>query len=216
MSISQQLPLRLLAVGLFLCSLAPLHANMIRNWSFEEEAPSSSRNALYWSMDEPDAHGDAYGNASREDWRSFDGMHIMTVRGTWAEAGDYGGIWQEASAESGETYRASAWFWADPDWEPALQEMKLEFFSENHTELLKTETVRLRGIESDWERREIQAQAPDETAWVRLVIHVEGVGETGALQIDSVYMNTDADFDEPASEPVDVIIDVLQEDDEDE
>jgi len=185
------------------------YANMLRNPSFEEPAPSSPRHALHWKMHEPDTHGDAYGSASREDWRSHDGMNIMTVRGTWANAGTHGGCWQETEAEAGETYRASAWFWADPDWDPEVQELKLEFFSANHADLLKTESVPLRKIPTAWERREITAKAPDQTVWIRLVINVEGVGDSGALQFDSIYMSPRDAFDEPTPKPVDVIIDIL-------
>ncbi len=187
------------------------HANMIRNPSFEEPAPTSSRHALHWRMHEPDTHGDAYGSASREDWRSHDGMNIMTVRGTWANAGDHGGVWQEAAAEPGKTYRASAWFWADPDWDPEVQELKMEFFDADYSELLKTKSVALRKIPPEWERREISAKAPDRTAWVRLVINVEGTGDNGALQIDSIYMSPRDTFEEPTPEPVDVIIDLLDD-----
>lgn len=192
-----------------------VQANMIRNPSFEEPTPTSSRNALYWAMHAPDVHGDAYGSASREDWRSHDGMNIMTIRGTWANAGDHGGCWQETAAQSGETYRASAWFWADPDWNPRVQELKIEFYSEGHAELLKTESLALRKISSNWERREVTAKAPDRAAWVRLVINVEGAGDNGALQIDSIYMTPQASFAEPTPDPVDVIIDILDEQDQD-
>lgn len=142
-------------------------------------------------------------------------MHIMTIRGTWAHAGDYGGIWQEAAAVSGETYRASAWFWADPDWDPKMQEMKLEFFNADYSEMLKSESDALHEIPTEWERHEITAAAPDGAAWVRLVIHAEEVGYYGALQFDSVYMAPHDRFDEPTPEPVDVIIEILDESAED-
>lgn len=190
-------------------------ANMLRNASFEEPAPSTSRAALHWSMHEPDTHGDRYGSASREDWRSRDGMNIMTVRGTWAHAGEYGGVWQEAEAEAGEIYRASAWFWADPDWDPRVQEMKLEFFSANHSELLKTKSEPLGEISTEWTRREITATAPEESAWIRVVISVEDAGDTGALQFDTIYLAPKDAFNEPEPKPVDVIIDVLDEPDQD-
>ncbi len=209
---------RVVCVAL-LCALYafPLfgHANMLRNPSFEEPAPSSPRAAFHWNMHEPDTHGDSYGSASREDWRSRDGMNIMTVRGTWANAGDHGGIWQEAEAEAGETYRASAWFWADPDWDPRVQEMKLEFFSANHSEVLKTKSEPLGDILTEWTRREITATAPHGAAWIRLVINVEDAGDTGALQFDTIHMAPQHTFKEPDPKPVDVIIDVLDEPDHD-
>ena len=190
------------------------NANMIRNPSFEEPAPSSSRSALHWRMNEPDTHGDAWGSASREDWRSHDGMNIMTVRGTWAQAGNYGGVWQETEAEPGATYKASAWFWADPDWNPDKQEMKLEFFTFDHSEMLKTKSAPLRETPPEWVRHEVSAEAPENAAWIRLVISVEGAGDTGALQFDSVYMDPADQFEEPDWDPVDVIIDVLDDGDE--
>lgn len=186
-------------------------ANLLRNPSFEEAAPSSPRKALHWSAGEPDAHGNTWGSASREDWRSYDGLYILTVRGTWADAGDRGGIWQEVEATPGETYRAAAWFWADPDWNPRLQEMKLEFYDAEHSRLLDFQSVTLGPVPPEWSRREVRAQAPADAAWVRFVINVEGANDHGALQFDHLYLNTVSDFDEPAPKPLDVIIDILDE-----
>ena len=185
--------------------------NMLQNPSFETEVVGSPRDALHWKFGEPDFQGDIYGSASREDWRSHDGMFIMTVRGKWANKGEYGGAWQTAKAEPGETYRAAAWFWADSEWHPSLQQLKLEFYNENFSELLLTESTPLGDLEARWQRREVTATAPDNTHWVRLVINVQGVSDAGALQFDSVYLSPLDRFNEPEPEPVDVLIDILED-----
>jgi hypothetical protein len=196
------------------CSLLSTYAfagNMLQNPSFEAEVPGSPRDALHWKFGEPDFQGDIFGSAAREDWRSHDGMFIMTVRGKWADKGEYGGAWQTAKAEPGETYRAAAWFWADSEWHPSLQELKLEFYTENYGELLLTESTPLGELEARWQRREVTATAPEDTHWVRLVINVQGVSDAGALQFDSVYLSPLDRFNEPEPDPLDVIIDILED-----
>lgn len=183
--------------------------NLLRNPSFEKQAATGFNHASFWMMNHPTSHGGMYGSASREDWRSYDGLYIMTVRGQWAEAGDYGGCWQEAVAEAGIEYRASGWFWSDPEWEAESQEMKLEFWAANHARLLGSSSISLADVSSAWEKREIQAEAPDGTAYVRLVIHAEGVGYYGALQWDHMVLAAADEYEEPIAIPVDLIIDIL-------
>lgn len=189
---------------------AQADANLIRNPSFEEQG-SAHGHALYWEMNQPDAHGDTWGSASREDWRSRDGMYILTLRGAWAAAGETGGCWQEAAAEPEQTYHVSAWYWADEDWSPKKQEMKIEFWNADHRRLLDSKSISLGEIGSEWTQRRIVATAPQETAWVRVVILAEQVGDTGALQIDSLFMSTSPDDSEPAPQPVRALIEILDE-----
>ncbi len=185
--------------------------NLLRNPSFEERIPDSERRAQYWTMHHPDAYGDTFGSASREDWRSFDGLFIMAIRGLWANAGHYGGVWQESAAEPGETYKASARFWADPDWEAATQEIKLEFWTADYNELLATKSTVLRRVGPDWRQYTVQAKAPEGAERVRLVIFAEGAGEYGALQFDHTYLSTLDEYQEPEAHPVSMIIDILEE-----
>ncbi len=186
-------------------------SNLLRNPSFEEGVPNRASLAESWTMQHPDTHGDTYGSASREDWRSYDGLYIMAIRGLWANAGDYGGCWQEADAEPGRRYRASGWFWADPEWRTELQEMKLEFWSADYEELLTTKSTSIRRIGPDWRRYEVEARAPDNADKVRLVIHAEGVGYYGALQFDHLVMADVEYYAEPEARPLDLIIDIVDE-----
>lgn len=191
------------------CAQTVLGTNLLRNPSFEKQAPSGFNHASFWAMNQPTSRGDMYGSASREDWRSYDGLYIMTVRGQWAEAGEYGGCWQEVEATPGVEYRASGWFWSDPEWEADFQEMKLEFWGADYSRLLHSESVSLEDITSEWAKYEIISAAPAEAAYVRLVIHVEGVGYYGALQFDHMVLAQADEYHEPVAIPVDLIIDIL-------
>lgn len=161
--------------------------NLLKNPGFEESA-SHDYDALHWRMHEPDDHGDAWGTAIRTDWRAREGRYIGVVRGGWAGVGEYGGFWQEVAAEAGVTYRASAWFWADGAWRAETQEMKLEFWNADRTAVVGSETVALNDIGEIWVQKEIEAAAPEGTAWVRMVINASGTGNDGALQIDEVSL----------------------------
>ena len=183
--------------------------NLLRNPSFEKQAPSGFNHASFWAMQQPTSRGDMYGSASREDWRSYDGLYIMTVRGQWADAGDYGGCWQEVEAESGTEYHASGWFWSDPEWEADIQEIKLEFWTSDYGRLLHREVVSLADVSPEWTRYDVLAMAPEGAAFVRLVVHAEGVGYYGALQFDHMVLAKADEYEDPVAIPVDLIIDIL-------
>ena len=55
---------------------------LLLNGGFEDQA-ASAQSALHWKAGHPGEHGDTWGSASREAWRSHGGSHIMAVRGAW-------------------------------------------------------------------------------------------------------------------------------------
>lgn len=163
--------------------------NLLRNASFEDEADSKILNeAKYWKMGSPDEHGDYWGSASRERWRGKDGDFVGAVRGIWANQGHYGGMWQEVEAIAGHTYQFSGWFFCDAEWVARTQEVKLEFWSEDHQTLLSTETATIPECDMDWELVTLQATAPESAAWIRVVINVNNTGAMGALQFDKLLL----------------------------
>jgi len=171
---------------LFATSVAS--ANMLNNSSFEQ-AGETWETARHWRMDDPDDHGDAWGAAIRSNWRAIDGYHAGAIRGGWAGVGDYGGFWQEVHIEPGMNYKAMAWFWADAAWRSDVQEMKLEFWNEDRTEMVGDYLLRLESIGESWTPREITLSAPPNAAWGRVVINVSGIGHHGSLQVDKIELH---------------------------
>lgn len=179
---------------LFLFALLPAfalaaHANLLKNGSFEEMG-SSDEIALNWKMHEPDEHGDAWGSATRRDWRAHDGSWMGAVQGQWANLGDNGGFWQEAPGEAGTTYIASGWFWADGSWTAGTQELKIEFYNEDRVTQLGVQTVSLNDVGEVWTQKSVEAVAPEGAKWVRVVVNVSGAGSDGALQVDELVLDT--------------------------
>lgn len=162
-------------------------ANLLNNPSFEEQGERSEA-ARHWRMDDPDDHGDAWGTAIRTDWRAFDGYHAGAIRGAWAGMGEYGGFWQEVAVEPGVIYKASAWFWIDHNWRAGVQELKIEFWNSDRTEMLAEQTVPLEGIGESWTRKEVVLTAPPYAAWGRVVINAHDVGNSGSLQVDQIAL----------------------------
>ncbi|MBU1910036.1 MAG: chitobiase/beta-hexosaminidase C-terminal domain-containing protein, partial [Verrucomicrobia bacterium] len=164
--------------------------NLLRNPGFELQG-SSTNNALYWTTGEPDEHGETWGSALRVSWRSHSETWQGTVRGSWAGAGSEGGMWQEAPAVPGRDYRFSAWLWADSDWAPSVQGLKLEFFSgaAKGETMLAAYTNTFSGIGPTWTNRGLQATAPANATWVRVVVWASGVSGTGALQFDDLQLD---------------------------
>ena len=164
--------------------------NLLKNGNYETEGGFGVNSARHWRYNDPDAHGDFWGSASRENWRSHGnepGGHIGALRGTWAGAGDFGGWWQDVPTRSGLTNIFSAWFWADNNWSSAAQEMKLEFYNADNYQLAVV-TNSIGAIGENWEQRSMQAVSPIDAVWVRVVIGISGAGGSGALQVDDVSM----------------------------
>jgi hypothetical protein len=176
-----------LSLSLFLSQSVIAGTNLLKNAGFES-AGTSKDAALYWKMNDPDDHGDAWGTAIRIDWRAREGRNIGAVRGSWAGLGDYGGFWQEVEATPGTTYKFTAWFWADGAWRAETQEMKIEFWNSERTDVVGSHVIALHDIGEIWVQKEIELLAPESTAWVRIVINVTGAGDQGALQVDEVSL----------------------------
>ncbi|HMO52516.1 MAG TPA: hypothetical protein PKE26_14790 [Kiritimatiellia bacterium] len=166
-----------------------VNANLLNNPGFEE-AGEHDEAARYWRMNDPNDHGDAWGSAIRIDWRATEGRFIGAVRGTWADAGDYGGFWQEAEIEAGTTYKAAAWFWADAGWRAETQELKIEFWNTDRSEMIAAETIGLDDVGEIWVQKEVSGRAPEGAGWARVVINVAGSGDSGALQVDQVTLES--------------------------
>lgn len=163
--------------------------NLLRNSSFEDVAPGgNTTEALYWKMGKPDSHGDVWGSASRENWRAVDGEHIATIRGLWADCGTYGGWWQELEAAPGSTYRFSGWFYSDPEWVAGVQEVKIEFWDKDYKSVIHARIKPIEGCDMDWAGISLEATAPADAAWVRVVVNVVNTGASGALQMDSLEL----------------------------
>lgn len=163
-------------------------ANLLSNGSFEAESSFAYGFAQNWKMNDPDDHGDAWGSAGRENWRAKDGEFIMAIRGLWVDQGDNGGVWQEVEGRPSQTYRLTAWFWADSAWNPQMQEMKLEFWNWDRSEMLSSAVKKIDEVGEDWKDISLTATAPEGTEWVRVVFSVSGASSEGSLQIDDVSL----------------------------
>jgi hypothetical protein len=180
-----------LGIAFLVCAAAgAAWAGLLQNTSFETAGSGGDQTAKNWKLDDPNEHGDAYGSATRENWRAHEGTWIGVIRGTWADAGDMGGFWQEAEATAGTTYRATAQLWSDPDWSAQVQEMKIEFWNSDRSEQISAVTNAILGTGESWNEATVEGIAPEGAGWARAVIHAGGVGEAGALQIDEFDLDT--------------------------
>lgn len=185
--------LLLSALLLLLPAAAPARAdppNLLLNPSFEYETADDFHSCVFWTMNRPGEHGDTYGSARRENWRAHDGYYVLAIRGTWAGAGDSGGLWQEGPTAPGTPYRFSARAWADAAWSAHTRELKIEFWNADHSQRLVRHALPLDHPGETWQEFSIEATAPEDATWVRAVIHVSGAGPEGALLIDSLCLQS--------------------------
>lgn len=152
-------------------------SNLLRNAGFET-AGSEAWEAYYWESGNPDDNGARWGSASRENWRTVSGSWIGVIRGTWAGQGNHGGFWQQVQATPGQRYRFTGFFFADGGgnkWTAVEQAVKVEFF-DAALDMLTYTTLPLEHIGPNWVRKGFEATAPEDTAWVRVVIYATGAG----------------------------------------
>ncbi|HIE10203.1 MAG TPA: hypothetical protein EYP62_01150 [Kiritimatiellae bacterium] len=167
-------------------------SNLLRNPGFERQGTSSAE-AWYWQWGAPDPHGGKWGHTDRRNWRAHSGSWEATIEAQWSGSDpDYGGWWQEVPAVSGQMFEASGWFWADDSppygpWTAAVAELKIEFYDTGLTQLL-TVATNLLDVGSTWIYKSVQATAPDDTAWARIVVFADHMGSKGALQIDDLAL----------------------------
>jgi hypothetical protein len=181
--------LGVMALAFSCAGLLMASANMLQNASFETASTTGENAAQNWKMGDPDEHGDAWGSATRENWRAHEGVWMGAIRGTWSAAGDFGGWWQEIAATPGSTYHASAQLWADGSWKADVQEMKIEFWNGDRSTMLSAVTNALTDIGEVWVEKTLDGTAPEGAAWARVVINASGIGAEGALQIDEVDLD---------------------------
>ncbi len=163
-----------------------VQAGLLGNAGFETAGTDGTK-AQNWEWDNPDHNGSTWGTASRESWRFHSGAFEAAICGSW-KGDTEGGWWQQAAAEPGVTYTASAWFWADDGWTAGEQVFKLEFYDVNFGSPLLVVTNVLSGLSPNWAEEHVQASAPENAAFVRVVVFAADVGASGALQFDDLSL----------------------------
>jgi hypothetical protein len=152
---------------------------------------------MFWNLGDPDLHGGASGTALRVNWRATNGAWSAAIRGTWANAGTRGDLWQEVPIGGTNRYRFSGWFWADDGnpngpWAAGQQYIALDFLSrdESGDTLLLSVTQHLGVIGQIWQQRSLENEAPAGANWARVRITATDVSSEGALQIDDLNLHT--------------------------
>lgn len=189
--------------------------NLLNNSGFETQGSDSER-AYYWEWGNPNQNGSYWGSAIRINWRSMSGSWIGAICGTWLERGTEGGWWQQVPATPGQRYRFNAWVYADGvtseygQWTADIQVIKIEFFSAADAKLAEHEH-RFTDVGPNWVRKSIEAVAPANSAWVRVVMAAWGAGGNGALQFDDLELlavdePSDAIYPGPSSRRTGIVI----------
>ena len=176
------------AIMMRMMKTTTLFSNLLDNSGFELPTSYDGR-ALYWDWTYPDEDGKIWGNASREKWQSYDGDWEATVQTVWGGTGEnFGGWWQQADAQAGNTYRFAGWFWADQTWTAAVQEISLEFYDEGSL-LLDAVTNAFHDVGESWVEKEVTGIAPRRKCDGKSgVVNVSGAGSLGALQMDELIL----------------------------
>ncbi|MBU1693911.1 MAG: hypothetical protein KKC51_08090, partial [Verrucomicrobia bacterium] len=172
--------------------------NLLHNGGFEIEG-SDQYSARFWQQNVPNLHGGEIGAVDRSDYGGGHGGSTWKgqVLGTWAGQGDSGSFWQEAPVEEGLPCAASAWFQTESTtWTAGVQELRLEFYDFDKTNLLASFSTNLSDVSTTWVQHSITGAAPAQAAWARLILNVAQAGSNGTFRMDDADISATASYRE--------------------
>ncbi|MFH0880056.1 MAG: hypothetical protein V2A34_10125 [Lentisphaerota bacterium] len=163
--------------------------NLLKNPAFNEMDQNAGGLAGY------PASWQVFGTANRCNWRSHgEGKWCIGVCGQWADIGMDGSIVQSGiPVVEGKTYNLVPFFWADPEWFPTKQYMRIAFFGVDAGAELAVEEATFDGILPVWSNISLSAVAPTGAVTASVSIGVKGVSIRGGLSIDDVYFGESPD-----------------------
>lgn len=158
--------------------------NLLANPSFEEPAAGYAADTRY------PAHWSVTGTANRCTWRDHgEGQWCVGICGEWANMGRSGEVTQEGiPVEAGAEYVLIPWLYADHDWAPIKQYLRVEFYSSDNEEALARNEVLFHDVFQAFRNHHgVHAEAPQGSTHARVVIGVDGVSKRGGLTVDDVF-----------------------------
>lgn len=168
-------------------SSLPEATNLLRNAGFEDEG-SSEYDALYWEYNNPDSHGDNWGNSFRAGWRKHSGSWMGAIG---AFPIKFGGWWQEVTFGPDYELDFSGYFYTDPGWTAAVKEVKVEFFNNSYA-FLGSSVTPLTDLTNNYTIRQFSVSPPASSTWARLVINASDTSDQGTLEFDTLTLNARA------------------------
>jgi len=155
--------------------------NLLENGGFQLAGDAST-------VADPDAWmWQRWGDATRENWFSFEGDGFLTSIHNWNSLASDGGWFQDVPAQPGRRYRLNGFFQKEACYTTSLLEMKLEFL-DAYRDPIAVFTEDLSGANEWWTDYNLTADAPTGTVWVRATVAADGQGSCGALKIDGLRL----------------------------
>ncbi len=169
------------------------YTNLLRNSSFEIGG-WDGYHAWGWQWDNPDQHGDTWGNGLWTNRHHYSGEYSGTIPGRWGVHTNVdGGWWQEVTNAYGfgSIWDASIWVWSDGGgtaWTSLYNALKIEFYEDDRVTQVGAATNVFTTPGEIWTLISVTGTAPVGTVWSRFVINAVGVGADGALQFDDAVL----------------------------
>ncbi|MFH0952950.1 MAG: hypothetical protein V1873_01330, partial [Verrucomicrobiota bacterium] len=148
--------------------------------------------AYHWQWDNPDQHGDIWGNALHAtNWEARSGTRAATIPGRWGVHTNLnGGWWQEVTNQWPSQTVWDAWCYAWNDtvkpWTSAYRALQIEFYDGPRTTQLGSNVYAFAAPGESWTLLSVAATSPANAAWVRFTFLANGVatGDVGCLYFD--------------------------------
>jgi len=158
--------------------------NLLDNPSFEETTQPDGGDAVNWGSWQawPKRVADGYLPHSGNWCGAIHGQQFNN----WT---DYASFAQDVLVTEGQTYRASAWFKATPDWTASSMQIKVEWLDATNGPLSGTLIEEI-SPSNYWIQYVAEGVAPEGAAKAHVVFLCAGSGTSGTLQVDDAEMRS--------------------------
>ncbi len=165
--------------------LPPEAPTLLQNGGFRygpDGTTNANAAAQYWNR---------WGDATRENWGSYDGDGWLASLHNWGGANASGGWYQDVARSGAAKYWLSGYFCADTNYTFSGLYLKLEYY-DGSDHMIGTNIAVVSGVGPDWTYYEVEGWAPTNTVKVRAVIAAEGQGLNAAFKCDALNLTTQA------------------------
>ena len=101
---------------------------------------------------------------------------------------DYASFAQDVLVQSGQLYRASAWFKASPEWTASSMQVKIEWLDATNGALSGEAIENILALTTNWVKYSAEGTAPANATKAHVVFLCSGAGSTGTMHIDDAEM----------------------------
>lgn len=159
------------------------NVNLLKNPGFEKTTNPDGGDAVDWSS------WQAWPKRVADGYLPHSGNWSGAIHGQlFPEWTDYGSFAQDVPVAAGNSYRASAWFKATPDWTAESMQLKMEWRDAAGANAGGDSIEEIEMLSTNWVKYSVEGAAPAGAVTSHVVFLCSGAGTTGTMHIDDAEM----------------------------